>query len=240
MGMFSRISDIVQANINSMLDKAENPEKVIRLIIQEMEETLVEIRSVAAKNLAEQKQLDRKVTQLSKQAAMWQSKAQLAVEKGRDDLARAALNEKHQVDAKISEVEATKAQLDEQISTIQEDTARLQNKLTEARNKQKSLATRQQNTRVRLQAKNVVHSDAVNQAVERFEQYENRVEALEAQVDAFDVVPSATSLEQEFADLEKNESIEAELEKLKSKVNAKPATKKPVAKATKASAKKAA
>ena len=218
MGMFSRMSDIVQANINSMLDKAEDPEKVIRLIIQEMEETLVEIRSVAAKNLAEQKQIDRKVAQLQKQVDMWQSKAQLAVDKGRDDLAKAALNEKHQVDAKVAEALQGKQQLDELIATIQEDTSRLQAKLSEARSKQKSLAARKQSSTIRLHAKQVANSDAVTNAVERFEQYEHRVETLEAQVDAFDIVPSATSLEQEFADLEKNEAIDAELAKLKSKV----------------------
>jgi len=218
MGMFSRMSDIVQANINSMLDKAEDPEKVIRLIIQEMEETLVEIRSVAAKNLAEQKHIDRKVSQLQKQAQMWQSKAKLAVDKDRDDLARAALNEKHQADAKVAEAEQGKQQLDELIATIQDDTARLQAKLSEARSKQKSLAARKQSSTVRLHAKQVANSDAVTNAVERFEQYEHRVETLEAQVDAFEIVPSATSLEQEFANLEKDESIEAELAKLKSKV----------------------
>ena len=218
MGMFSRMSDIVQANINSMLDKAEDPEKVIRLIIQEMEETLVEIRSVAAKNLGEQKHIDRKVSQLQKQAQMWQSKAKLAVDKDRDDLARAALNEKHQADAKVAEAEKGKQQLDELIATIQDDTARLQAKLSEARSKQKSLAARKQSSTVRLHAKQVANSDAVTNAVERFEQYEHRVETLEAQVDAFEIVPSATSLEQEFANLEKDESIEAELAKLKSKV----------------------
>jgi phage shock protein A len=218
MGMFSRMSDIVQANINSMLDKAEDPEKVIRLIIQEMEETLVEIRSVAAKNLAEQKHIDRKVAQLQKQVQMWQNKAKLAVEKGRDDLARAALNEKHQADAKVVEAEQGKQQIDELITAIQDDTFRLQAKLTEARSKQKSLAARKQTSAVRLQAKQVANSEAVFNAVERFEQYEHRVETLEAQVDAFEVVTSATSLEQEFADLVRGESIEAELTKLKAKV----------------------
>ena len=146
MGIFSRFTDIVNSNINSLLDKAEDPEKVIRLIIQEMEETLVEIRSVAAKNLAEQKHIDRKVAQLQKQAQMWQNKAKLAVEKGRDDLARAALNEKHQADAKVVEAEQGKQQIDELITTIQDDTVRLQAKLTEARSKQKSLAARKQSS----------------------------------------------------------------------------------------------
>ena len=231
MGMFSRISDIVQANINAMLDKAEDPEKVIRLIIQEMEETLVEIRSVAAKNLAEQKQLDRKIAEYTKQAINWQQKAQLAVDKNRDDLARAALTEKHNAEAKVSELQQQKAQLDEVIASIQADTGRLQAKLSEARTKQKSLVVRKQNSTVRLQAKQAVNSNAVTDAVTRFEQYESRVEALEAQVDAFDIVPSATNLESQFAELEKDETIESELAKLKAKV-----TKKPVKAATKTKA----
>ncbi|MBT0585862.1 phage shock protein PspA [Alteromonas oceanisediminis] len=217
MNMFSRISDIVQANINAMLDKAENPEKVIRLIIQEMEETLVEIRSVAAKNLAEQKHTDRQIRQLTQEAASWENKATLAIEKDREDLARAALTEKHSVMAKISELEAVKAQLDGVIGTIQEDTAKLQGKLAEARAKQKSLLSRQQIGAVRLHAKQVVNSDAVTHAVNRFDHYESRVEALEAQVDAFDVVPSNHALTQEFASLETNDSIESELSALKQK-----------------------
>ena len=231
MGMFSRISEIVQANINAMLDKAEDPEKVIRLIIQEMEETLVEIRSVAAKNLAEQKQLDRKIAEYTKQAINWQQKAQLAVDKNRDDLARAALTEKHNAEAKVSELEQQKAQLDEVIASIQADTGRLQAKLSEARTKQKSLVVRKQNSTVRLQAKQAVNSNAVTDAVTRFEQYESRVEALEAQVDAFDIVPSATNLESQFAELEKDETIESELAKLKAKVTKKPVKAAPKTKA---------
>lgn len=237
MGMFSRISDIVQANINAMLDKAEDPEKVIRLIIQEMEETLVEIRSVAAKNLAEQKQLDRQIVGLQKQADNWQQKAQLAVDKQRDDLARAALTEKHGVEVKIAALEEQKTQLDDLIKNIQEDTARLQSKLNEARSKQKSLVVRKQNSAVRLQAKQTVNSNAVEDAVTRFEQYESRVEALEAQVDAFDIVPSsseAANLEQQFAQLEKDDNVEAELAKMKAKL------KKPATKSTKANTKAAA
>ena len=221
MGMFSRINDIVQANINAMLDKAEDPEKVIRLIIQEMEETLVEIRSVAAKNLAEQKQIDRQIEGLNKQIANWQGKAQLAVEKKRDDLARAALSEKHNVECKVEALNEQKAAIDDAIKSIQEDTARLQAKLAEARNKQKSLVVRKQSSVARLQAKQAVHSHSIENAVARFDQYESRVEALEAQVDAFDIVPSASNVEQEFANLEQQESVEAELAKLKAKMTKK-------------------
>ncbi|WP_100644413.1 phage shock protein PspA [Alteromonas facilis] len=218
MGMFSRISDIVQSNINAMLDKAEDPEKVIRLIIQEMEETLVEIRSVAAKNLADQKMLDRKIAETESRALQWQKKAELAVEKARDDLARAALTEKHNAEKAAEELHHQKAQLEELITNIQEDTARLQNKLSEARTKQKSLVSRKQNSVVRLQAKSTVNSDAINKAMARFDHYETRVETLEAQVDAFDIVPSSTQLAQDFAALEKDETVENELAKLKAKL----------------------
>lgn len=238
MGMFSRISDIVQSNINAMLDKAEDPEKVIRLIIQEMEETLVEIRSVAAKNLADQKMLDRKIAEAENRAYQWQKKAELAVEKSRDDLARAALSEKHAAEQTAEELHKQKAQLEELITNIQEDTARLQNKLSEARTKQKSLVSRKQNSVVRLQAKNTVNSDAINKAMARFDHYETRVESLEAQVDAFDIVPSSTQLAQDFAALEKDETVENELAKLKAKLakSEAPAAKKSTAKTSKAAA----
>ncbi len=239
MGMFSRISDIVQSNINAMLDKAEDPEKVIRLIIQEMEETLVEIRSVAAKNLAEQKMLDRKIADVESKATEWGKKAELAVTKERDDLARAALSEKHATEQALAELVQQKAQLAELIGSIQDDTARLQAKLSEARSKQKSLATRKQNSVVRLHAKQSVNSDAITKAMARFEHYETRVETLEAQVDAFDIVPSSQQLAQDFAALEKDESVESALAQLKAKLNAKTAAPEPAKSSKKANQKSA-
>ena len=220
MGMFSRMSDIIQSNINAMLDKAEDPEKVIRLIIQEMEETMVEMRSVAAKYIAEQKYLDRQAATLQKDIDSWMAKAELAMDKGKDDLARAALVQKNSYVEKLDAIETQKTQVSDMLTSVQEDTQRLHAKLAEARQKQKSLVARKDNASVRLKARGVTHSTQVENAMARMDSYEQRIEHLEAQVDAHDVVgssSSATSLENEFKALETNDVIEEELAALKKK-----------------------
>ena len=128
MGMFTRINDIIQSNINALLDKAEDPEKMIRLIIQEMQETLVEIRTLAAQHIAEQKHLNRQIDNLEKRAAHWQENAELAVSKGKDDLARAALKEKQELEAKQAELQEQLQVIDEALLKVQDDTGRLNEK----------------------------------------------------------------------------------------------------------------
>ena len=142
MGMFSRINDIVQSNLNAMLDKAEDPEKIIRLIIQEMEETLVEVRTDAARYLADQKTLARHMASAEKDINGWQDKAQLAMNNDKEELAKAALVEKQKYVAKLSQLEQQQVQLAEIIEKIQVDTGRLNSKLNEAKQKQKSLVSR--------------------------------------------------------------------------------------------------
>ncbi|GGW91778.1 phage shock protein PspA [Alteromonas halophila] len=221
MGMFSRMSDIVQANINAMLDKAEDPEKVIRLIIQEMEETLVEIRTQAATYIAEQKHLDRKLERLQKDSKSWQQKAELAMDKDKESLARAALLEKQKCEAARSEVSGHYQQLTEMLEKIQDDTGRLQSKLAEAKAKQKSLVARKNTAAVRLKARNVDHSDKIQNAMSRFEQYEQRIDYLEAQVDSYDVVSTTNadpqSLNAQFAALTSDDDVEKELEAMRKK-----------------------
>lgn len=218
MGMFSRMTDIVQANINAILDKAEDPQKVIRLIIQEMEETLVEIRSVAARSIADKKQLVRKQDKLQTQLADWHSKAQLAVEKNREDLARAALVEKSQVQESLSQLDNEMAAVDEAIAKLQEDTGRLQEKLQEARSRQKALDVRQQSATVRLKVKTSQHVDKIDQAITRFDYYERRIDDMESQVEAYELVSQASSLKAEIKQLEIDENIEKELAALRKKV----------------------
>lgn len=218
MGMFSRMSDIVQANINAILDKAEDPEKVIRLIVQEMEETMVELRSVAARNLADKKELTRKSEHLQAKAEDWQQKAELAMEKGREDLARAALVEKHQLQQQAEGLDKELTVIEEALTNLQQDTARLQEKLQEAKAKQKSLMLRQQSASVRLKAKAKQQEHNIEQVIGRFEQYENRIDHLEAQVEAYDMVHGQQSLSAQFAELENNEKIDHELAALKKKV----------------------
>lgn len=218
MGMFSRMSDIVQANLNALLDKAEDPQKVIRLIVQEMEETLVEVRSVAAKTLADKKACERKQAKYEKQIVDWQAKAQLAVEKGREDLARAALVEKYELQQKLDDAQKEVEVVNEALARLQEDTGRLQEKLSEAKTKQRSLTVRKESATVRLKVKYQQHVGKIDDAIARFDQYERRIDDLESQVDAYDMVQNPVSLQAQFKALEADSSVEQELEALKKKV----------------------
>ncbi|MDU0353197.1 phage shock protein PspA [Paraglaciecola aquimarina] len=218
MGMFSRMSDIIQANINGILDKAEDPVKMVKLLIQEMEETLVELRSVAATNLAEKRQVERQISKLKQQAADWQTKATLAIEKEREDLARAAIIEKHQCQQKLDALAEEMTAVEDVLSKLQQDTARLQDKLLEARTKQKSLMIRERSAAVRMTAKSKTHSVKIDDAIIRFEQYERRIDDLEAQVDAYDLVDESHSLHSQFKELESANQIEQELAELRKKV----------------------
>ncbi|MAI39178.1 phage shock protein PspA [Alteromonas sp.] len=217
MGMFSRINDIVQANINAMLDKAEDPEKIIRLIIQEMEETLVEVRTDAARYIAQQKTLARQMDNTNKEIASWQGKAQLAMNNDKESLAKAALIEKQKYVAKLSSLQEQEAHLADSIEKIQHDTSRLNAKMAEAKAKQKVLIQRKHSAETRLKVKQADHENKIDDAMSRFENYEQRIDYLEAQVDAYDLTKSgeAASLSAEFQALEADESIEQELAELK-------------------------
>lgn len=219
MGMFSRINDIVQANINAMLDKAEDPEKIIRLIIQEMEETLVEVRTDAARFIAQQKTLARHMEAANKQVDSWQHKAQIAMNNDKESLAKAALIEKQKYVSKLDSLKEQEAQLAESIEKIQGDTARLNSKLAEAKAKQKTLVQRKNSAQTRLKVKQADHEGKIDDAMMRFESYEQRIDHLEAQVDAYDLTKSneATSLQAEFDAMEADEAIEKELAELKKK-----------------------
>ena len=217
MGMFSRINDIVQANINAMLDKAEDPEKIIRLIIQEMEETLVEVRTDAARYIAQQKTLARHIDAAKKEVDGWQHKAQIAMNNDKESLAKAALMEKQKYVVKLTSLEEQEGHLADSIEKIQGDTARLNTKLAEAKAKQKSLAQRRNAAHTRLKVKQADHESKIDDAMTRFENYEQRIDHLEAQVDAYDLTKSseATSLQAEFDAMQADETIERELAELK-------------------------
>ena len=217
MGMFSRFTDIINANINSLLEKAENPEKLIRLIIQEMEETLVEVRSQAAKSIADKKTLARKTRRLEANISNWQTKAELALSKGRDDLARSALIEKQKSFSELEAMQEEVANIDEILNSVQEDGQRLQDKLAEAKRRQKSIEMRQSSAQVRLKAKQTLDTHHVDNAIAKFERYQQKVDEIEAEVEAFDLVKNQ-SLESQFAELEASDAIDAELEQMKKKV----------------------
>lgn len=216
MGIFSRFSDIVNSNINALLDKAEDPEKMVRLIIQEMEDTLVEVRSASAKTLANKKDLSRQVARLEQEAKDWSAKAELALSKGREDLARAALVEKQKCEEQGESLRHELTLLEEQIVKLQTEVEQLQEKLADAKARQKAIIMRQNTVSSRLEVKKKLDSTKVDDAIGRFERYEQKIDSLESQVDAYDL--GKKSLADEFAELESENKIDDQLEALKAKV----------------------
>lgn len=224
MGIFSRMGDIINSNLNAMVDKAENPEKIARLIISEMEDTLVEVRTNAARSIAERKELVRKAASYEARADEWAAKAELALTKDREDLARGAVQAKQQA-AQMAEVVRSEIDvLDEAVSKADEDLQKLQSKLTEAKAKHKSLIMRGQTAESRIKVRSQITDTKVDDALARYERMERKVDDLEAHVEAFDL-GKGQSLEDQFAEIEADEAVETELEALKAKL------KKPVKKA---------
>ena len=219
MSIFSRLSDIINSNISALLDKAENPEKMIRMVIQEMEETLVEVRSGTAKVIAEKKTLTRRLEQLRKQASDWEAKAEMALGKGREDLAKAALMEKSNINASVDITEKDLEKLDQTLDKLSVEIEQLQAKLNDARARQKTILMRTKATTNRLHVNRQLHSYAIDNAMDKFEYYEKKIDQMEGQMDSASI--EARGLQNEFDELEKQETIDRELEALKSKLNSK-------------------
>ena len=219
MGIFSRFSDIVNSNINAILDKAEDPEKIVRLMIQEMEDTLVEVRSAAARSIADKKTLNRKLEALERDTADWEAKAELALSKGREDLAKAALVEKNKAAQAADSVRAEYQAIDASLGKLNEDIARLESKLKDAKVRQQSLLARHQAATKRLKARKITHTYKVDDALVRFEEYQRRMDDVESRVEAYDLgLPK--DLDGEFASLEAEEAIRDDFERLKARVAA--------------------
>tara|TARA_B110000879_G_scaffold142106_1_gene184935 strand:+ start:350 stop:1009 length:660 start_codon:yes stop_codon:yes gene_type:complete len=216
MSIFNRLSDIINSNISSLLDKAENPEKMIRMVIQEMEETLVEVRSGTAKVIAEKKTLSRRAEQLKKQAQDWESKAELALSKGREDLAKAALLEKSNINSSVVITEKDLAKLDGTLDKLSTEIEQLQAKLNDARARQKTIVMRTTATESRLNVNRQLHSYSIDNAMNKFEYYEKKIDQMEGQMDSIHI--EKRGLQSEFDELEKQESIDQELEDLKTKL----------------------
>jgi phage shock protein A len=217
MGIFTRFSDIVNSNINAILDKAEDPEKIVRLMIQEMEDTLVEVRSAAARSIADKKDLNRKLEALDRELHDWKDKAELAVRKGREDLAKAALIEKSRVAQAVDVLKQDYLAVDEGLTKLNEDIARLEGKLEDAKARQKALLARHKTASSRLAVRKKIHDYKIDDALIRFEQYTRRIDDVEGRVEAYDLgLPK--DLKHEFAGLEAEESVADELDALKKKV----------------------
>ncbi|MCO4798999.1 MAG: phage shock protein PspA [Colwelliaceae bacterium] len=217
MGMFSRFTDIVNANLNSMLDKAEDPEKMIKLIIQEMEETLVEVRSTAAKHIAEKKTLLRQVRSAESNVKNWQQKAETALSKGREDLAKSALVEKHKNQTQVDELQKELSELEEFLGAVQNDAQSLQEKLADAKRRQDAYTLRQKSAEVRLKVREKAAVYNIEDAINKFERYQQKIDEVEAQVEAYDMT-SNQDLSSQISALEADESIEQELEEMKKQV----------------------
>ena len=219
MGIFSRMSDIINSNINALLDQAEDPEKMIRLIIQEMEDTLVEVRSSSARVLADRKAAARRLEQVQSEAQSWEQKARLAVSKGREDLARAALQEKHAIEDEIALVEAELVATDQHIAQLHEEVAQLQQKLSDARAKQKAMLMRSKTVESRIKVKRQMQREALDNAFARFEHFERRMDNLESQLESMDLGREvAPDLAAEIDALQEDERINDELARLKSEM----------------------
>ena len=217
MGIFTRFSDIVNSNINAILDKAEDPEKIVRLMIQEMEDTLVEVRSAAARSIADKKDLNRRIETLDYDLNDWDQKAELALRKGREDLAKAALVEKSRVAAAVDALKQDYLSVDEGLAKLNEDISRLESKLEDAKARQKALLARHKTANSRLAVRKKIHDYKIDDAMVRFEQYTRRIDDVEGRVEAYDLgLPK--DLNHEFASLEAEESIKAELDALKQRV----------------------
>jgi len=217
MGIFSRFTDIINSNINNLLDKAEDPAKMVRLIIQEMEDTLVEVRSSSAKTLADKKQLMRQVSHLEQDVEQWQNKAELALSKDREDLARGALMAKKKSSESAQALLSELTYTDEHLSKLQSEMLQLQDKLSDAKARQKAIVIRENSVKSRLKVKENLHSTRVNDALSRFDHYDRKIDDIEAEVESYDL--GSKSLADEIAGLESDEKIDDELAQLKAKMN---------------------
>ena len=217
MTIFSRLSDIVHSNINSLLDNAEDPEKMIRLMIQEMEDTLVEVRSAAVKTIADKKEITRRLEALDEAAAEWQEKAEFALSKNREDLAKGALIAKHKIADQANMLRKEIKVVEESLAKYNDDLAQLQSKLEEAKAKKKAVEIRMKTAQKRSTIRRTLHDGRIDDAMTRYQNLERRIDELEADAESYDLGKSR-SLDEEFADLAAESGIEDELSELKEKL----------------------
>ena len=219
MGIFSRTRDIIAANMTDLLDKAEDPAKMIRMIIMEMEETLVEVRASAARTIADQKEMRRQISKLERIQEGWTEKAELALSKGREDLAKAALVEKRKAGDMAEQLGVEIQVLDDALRASEADIAKLQGRLREARTRQNAIAARMESAQNRSKLREMYAGPKVNEAFSRFDVLERRADFAEGEADALSLGAPPKSLEEEIQELKNEEAVDAELQALKAKLN---------------------
>lgn len=216
MSIFSRFTDIINSNLSAILDKAEDPEKMVRLIIQEMEETLVEVRTQSARVIADKKEIGRRMERLKDEAQQWERKAEVALSKEREDLARLALREKNQAEEAVDLMQKDLVTLEANLEKLGGDIGQLQQKLVDAKNRQKALIVRSKTATTRLGVKRQLHDVSIDEAMSRFDRYERKMDDLEGEVEAYDL--GQRNLADEIADLEADDKVDEELARLKSRL----------------------
>lgn len=219
MSIFSRLTDIVQSNINALLDRAEDPEKLIRLIIQEMEDTLVEVRSSTVKIIAEKKEIERRVADLTRERDEWERKAEIALTRDREDLAKEALRLRTRAAEEVDALTEQLIQVEAALAKANDDISRLQAKLTDAKNREKALVARTKTAANRVKVRERLNDDRINEALSRFEQVERNLDELEGRVEVHDM-GRRKSVAEEIADLEATHKLDEELAALKARVAA--------------------
>jgi phage shock protein A len=217
MGIFSRLADIVNSNINAILDRAEDPEKLIRLIIQEMEDTLVEVRSSAVRTIAEKKEIERRLATLEREQEEWQRRAELAVTKGREDLAKGALLAKARVAQALAALQHQRQQIEDALTKQNEDIGKLQAKLADAKMREKAITTRQKTSVNRIKLRTHLYDERITDAFARFEHVERALDEMEGKVEAFDLGRKKTVAD-ELAELEAESGVDEELKALKERL----------------------
>lgn len=217
MSIFSRTRDIFAANMTELLDRAEDPARMIRMIILEMEETLVEVRASAARTIADQKEMHRHTGKLDRLQADWAEKAQLALSKDRDDLARAALVERRKAGDMAEQLKAEIAVLDDSLRAYEADIEKLQTRLREARSRQTQIAARLESAENRVKLRTLLTNERVDEALARFTQLERRVDDAEGRADALALAQGTAkpTLADEISALAVGDKVDAELEEMK-------------------------
>ena len=220
MGIFSRTRDIFAANMTELLDRSEDPAKMIRMIILEMEETLVEVRASAARCIADGKEMRRALSRLDELQRSWTEKAELALSKEREDLAKAALLERQKATDMADGLQTEIKVIDDTLKAYEGDIAKLQGKLREARARQNAIAARFESAVTRAKTREVMNGSRTEDAFSRFELLERRADFAEGRADALGMT-GPKSLEEEIAELRATESVDAELEAMKAALKAK-------------------
>lgn len=219
MTIFSRITDIINANINALLERAEDPEKMIRLMIQEMEGTLVEVRSQSVRAIADKREIERRIERLETSGQEWENKAALALGKGREDLARSALVVRRKLRDQAELLREELALIEESLARQNADLAKLQAKIDEAKARKSSIELRMSTAKDRARVRRTLHDDRVEGALDRYGSLERRIDELEAGAEVYDM-GRAKTLEQEFANLEAEADVAEDLERLRARVAA--------------------